>query len=458
MSATRQRVEAERWSLPGDCEFPQIREILDSRRLARKLRERLGAVGSSSVRIEGCSIEQFHYKHPVGFRFLCRAQLERGGERSEQTFFGRLSVKPRRRTSSMDALVAPAFGPPYFTIPEWGVELWAFPNDPGLPGLAFLHDDRRVLDAIGAQAARLGLSGAPSRPVRMRVKHVAGKRCGVLYRFDVRSARGRARASSIYAKAYRRADGERAFRLMSRLWECAARRRGDFLLPRPHGFDRENGVVWQEAIPGLPLAKADRGGSALAHAAPEIGARLAGLHGASLRIPETMGFATQVAWLRRARRALDALYPDQTRWCAPVVDKLLAASRHLERGPSTVIHGSFKPSHVLDSDRGAVFIDFDGVCLGDPAIDLGRFIAQVHKMTLGGKLPPAAADRVLAGFRDSYARTARRSVSPDRIDWSVACQLMGGLMDKSVKRMNPRSAREVARLAERLCPGPGGKS
>jgi hypothetical protein len=458
MSAARQRAESERWSPPGDCEFPQIREILDSRRLARKLRDRLGARGSSAVRLEACSVEQFHYKHPVGFRFLCRARLERNGERSEQTFFGRLAVKPRRRTIAIDALVAPGFGPPYFTIPEWGVELWAFPNDPGLPGLAFLHDDRRVLDAIGAQAARLGWPGAPSRPTRVRVKHVAGKRCGVLYRFDLRSARGRTRAASLYAKAYRRPDGERAFRLMGRLWDCAARRRGDFLLPRPHAYDPENGIVWQEAIPGLPLAKADRDGSALAAAASEIGARLAGLHGAGLRLSETMGFATQVAWLRRARRALDELYPEQSRWCAPVVDRLLAASRHLERGPLAVIHGSFKPSHVLAADGGVVLIDFDGVCLGDPAIDLGRFIAQVHKMAIGGKLAPAVADRVLAEFRDAYARTARRRVSPDRIDWSVACHLMGGLMDKSVKRMNPRSAREVARLAERLCPRSGGKS
>jgi hypothetical protein len=445
-------------ALPGDLEFPQLREVLDPQRLMGQLREHMGAGEGGRVELQDCSIEQFHYKRGGGVRFVCRVAVRQGRKKGEQTFFGRLSragLKARRRGSrAVRDLARPAFGPPYIRIPEWGVELWAYPNDPDLPGLAFMHDAERALAYFRAGRARFGLAAPPVRAAAEMIKHVAGKRCGVLFRIELPSANGhRGAATTLYGKAYRPDQGEAAYRIMKRIWECGPRRKGAFILPQPYAYDRATGIVWQEALPGRPIAKGSGAGDRLPEAAGEIGERLAGLHRARLELPARMGFHTQVAWLRSAIRTLREAYPDHAEICGPVTEKLLRAARSLERGPLTVVHGSFKLSHILATEKGLAFIDFDGTCLGDPTVDLGRFIAHVLKMSASGKLSAELAERTVDNFCNAYNRAARSPIPRRRIEWAAACHLIGGTMDKSVKRMDPRSTAELTRIADHLFPG-----
>jgi aminoglycoside phosphotransferase (APT) family kinase protein len=48
----------------------------------------------------------------------------------------------------------------------------------------------------------------------------------------------------------------------------------------------------------------------------------------------------------------------------------------------TLIHGDFKPSQLLIDGNRVAIVDFDRACLGDPALDVGNFMAQFNKSAL----------------------------------------------------------------------------
>ena len=86
------------------------------------------------------------------------------------------------------------------------------------------------------------------------------------------------------------------------------------------------------------------------------------------------------------------------------------------------VHGDFSANQVLVSETDVAIIDLDWACLGDPADDLGNFLAQFERLALRRELPPgrvaAVKDALLAG----YARGANGAL-PERIDFYTALQL-----------------------------------
>jgi aminoglycoside phosphotransferase (APT) family kinase protein len=83
--------------------------------------------------------------------------------------------------------------------------------------------------------------------------------------------------------------------------------------------------------------------------------------------------------------------------------------RHLAAGAATedpdpvvTAHHDFRPDQVLvDDDGGVGFIDFDGACTAEPALDVGRFRAALRDVgisALGLSGEPLPRDRVEANL------------------------------------------------------------
>ena len=80
----------------------------------------------------------------------------------------------------------------------------------------------------------------------------------------------------------------------------------------------------------------------------------------------------------------------------------LAASARLAARPS---HGDLKHNQILSDGRRWALVDFDTVCLAEPALDLGNFLAYLRlKATGAGE--PCLASRLAAEFLDVYADAA----------------------------------------------------
>ncbi len=446
--------------IPDDCEYPQLREITDAEKLARKLEEHLGP--DSGLRVESCKIAQLHYRPGGGCKISLKAYLGRDGEYlGEQIYMGMIAAGDRRSLEAIHErtaqrqLVPPHFGPPLIFIPEWELFLWAYPNDPNLPGLAVMVSPEKVFDLMKAAPDKFGLAArAPLHGATIAAamtKYIPGQRCGYVYRLAFGGANGNGEYS-VYGKAYRDGNGKEAYEIMRQIWESEACQKGDLLLPQPYSFDAENGILWQEAISGEPLAKIAASAENLPAMAQEIGARLAALHAMRLPLKEQMTLAFQIDDVRRSVGMISRTFPEYAERSEKLGQMLLSAAARLQPLPSAPVHGSFKLSHIFDTAKGLMFIDFDGANRGDPAYDVGRFIAHVHKMKADFNIDPDDAEKTIVSFCESYNRAAVSPLAQERIDWFAASHLLASQVYKAVKRIDPGAMNKLLKMAEYLCP------
>lgn len=448
---------SKRKHVPEHCEFPQVFEIAEPRMLAAKLQEHL-TPAFGELQVESCKIDELNYKPGGGCRIVFSAKIHdlHSGENFRQAYFGRLlQAHDQERLAAFGEqknLAPPKMGPALLHIPEWELVLWAFPNDPRLPGLALLASTEKILSRAQADPEKFGMTEPPAALTAEMTKYVSGRRCGFLYRVPPRAAERDDQAFAFYGKAYGRGKGAEAYALMQMIWQSEGCRRGDFILPQPYSHDAEHEIVWQEAFTGRPFAKIAASVSDLPQAAQEIGERLAAFHNSALPLPQVMTFAFQVEDLRRNLDAIAQAFPGYDEECAALGQRLMAAAEQLGPAATTPLHASFKLSHIFATSKGLGFIDFDGANSGDPGFDVGRFIAHLYKMKTDWHIDPEVADVTIANFTAAYNRAAAAPLSQERIDWFAASHLIGSQIYKTVKHMDDASFNKLWEIAEQLCP------
>ena len=293
--------------------------------------------------------------------------------------------------STQPASVTGAFGTSQWAaeLPALGLSLRSQQEDEGLPALDDLTDaDRaRALLEDSLQARWPGLRIATCAPEVMRYK--PGSRCTVRYRlgYDVAGAG----PEIVVAKTYRGDKGANAYRGMSAL-DAAGIPPSTVALAPALAYRPELKVLVQGAVPEEATLKqlaheAGRSGSDAAFAAlgPEVektAAGLAALHASGVEHGELVTWEHEAGDVREVVNRLAELAPET----AGAADGYLAAiatvaSEH-PADPAGPAHRSFRPAQVLLAAGGIAFIDFDGLCTAEPAIDVALFRAALRDATL----------------------------------------------------------------------------
>ena len=190
-----------------------------------------------------------------------------------------------------------------------------------------------------------------------------------------------------------------------------ARARDNAFLAQTHGGPRVLGVIEKrqlilhEWVPGHPLWSPDTG-LVGPEAIRATGAALARLHQADPgTVPATTQHGGGTADLTAAVTMLAALLPalgDRAQALAHGVAAHLIAH---EPGHA-LLHGDFSADQVVIGKAGPVLIDWDRACIGDPARDLGSFLARLDVQAIDGTLTPAMAARAGEALLSGYATTA----------------------------------------------------
>src|SRR5215831_400994 len=129
--------------LPASGEYTQLAMIADPDRLAPALESALAPSGSP--RLLHAAVTKLHYRPGRGCWLVIEARFAsaRGGS-EDQLYFGRLlaggGARRELEAGRRAGLTAPRFGPASLYLADWELLLWAYPNDPELPGLALLAD------------------------------------------------------------------------------------------------------------------------------------------------------------------------------------------------------------------------------------------------------------------------------------------------------------------------------
>jgi aminoglycoside phosphotransferase (APT) family kinase protein len=267
-------------------------------------------------------------------------------------------------------------------------------DDAGLRGLEVATDPGRlqgILDRAHGEIS--GVRPAAGWSCRL-LRHHPGSRAVLLYAPE---PGGSAEAVPVVGKVY--AKPHKAGRVWAVLCDLAARRREDevWRAPRPLARLSEWNLVLMEHLPGTPLRFVVCDGEPPER--EERGVRLAARALAELhRVPaeglELRDLVADRRTLERRVRRIEALDAELAHRMAELSREIAGRVAALPPARETFLHGSASAKQLLlDGERMGV-LDFDGACRGDPAIDVGTFMASLRKY--GTRWAPPGRLRELA--------------------------------------------------------------
>jgi hypothetical protein len=284
-----------------------------------------------------------------------------------------------------------------FYLPELRLNLESQPPDEALPSLPRLTEPaaaRELLEAsirAGSPAYR-GFQIQAVTPKVMRYK--PGSRCTILYRLEYPAA---AAASGdwpdiVVAKTYKGDKGQNAYDGMRALWESALATSSNVTIAEPLAFVPELNVLVQGPIREEQTLKemirsALRSGTAealeeLNHYMRMSAIGLAEMHRCDVGIGELRTWDDELAEVREVDGELAAVIPELRGAAEPLLARLMAIAADNPADPTVPTHGTFRPAQVLIHKGRIGFIDFDGFCQAEPALDLALFLGKIRDIGL----------------------------------------------------------------------------
>jgi hypothetical protein len=271
-----------------------------------------------------------------------------------------------------------------------GIVLRAFPDDPGLPTLRRALDPVLMRAVLGRVVPGTGGERGIGRCTAEVVHYPRRGRCVLRYRLSLGAGgSGELRHPVLFGKVYgddtagTAASGLRLLRRGLRLLPDGGR----VAVPEPLAVVPRLRLGLVSEVPGRPLvpdllkAACDAGAPlsaspALRDAVVTAARTLAAVHlcdfsGTPLPVRDAAGERAAVA---AELDRLDPVWPE-------VAARLRGGLPDGDAGPwdSVLAHGDFTPGQVLlDASGRAALVDVDTLCVAEPALDLGRFLAYLH--------------------------------------------------------------------------------
>jgi aminoglycoside phosphotransferase (APT) family kinase protein len=199
-------------------------------------------------------------------------------------------------------------------------------------------------------------------------------------RYDPLDAPGR---GTLYGKLYSTSeDGERIFRLAKQIAEWLALHEEGVTSVRPLAHVAGDAVILYPQIPGTPLSEhLRRTTHSLASSLKNTGAALYALHQLPQAVAgplEVHDFVAEVEQIARTSEHVCTLLPSVGATLKALLDQARELYERMPPEPPTFAHGDFKAEHVWVAPGGLTLMDFDKCHVGDPALDLGKFLADLR--------------------------------------------------------------------------------
>jgi hypothetical protein len=282
--------------------------------------------------------------------------------------------------------------------------LIATPKDPALPHLAEMLD---LACASRVLSKSLGAPGLRLRSARL-IRHKPGRRALVAYRI---APLGRL-PERFLAKTRARGLDERTWHLTEGLHRRGLAASGVYRasVPRPLAVVPEWRAWLQTWVPGETVWDAlllDPPERATALAAG-IAEALWALHRAPVAVDRVHDSDAELAILERRLRQVAERHPAWLERIEAVLDACRMLAARVRARPVVILHRDFYPDQILVDGERLHLLDLDLCARGDPALDLGNFVAHLQERALREPQIAARATRVGDAFVARY-----RELDPD---------------------------------------------
>ena len=284
---------------------------------------------------------------------------------------------------------------------ELHVDVWRYPFDPMLPGLAAAVTNTSVALLLGTTVERMQLQVVSFRPCRRAVVRVQ-----------------RSDGDDLYLKVVEPAE------VAGLLTRHAALRAVGLPVPEIESVDGDTGVVVSRALPGRDLRTVLAEGRSPLPTPAMIATVVEQFAGADLMTqPAVMPLATSAP---RHGAMLRLVMPAAS-------DRIDAALEAIARDPldaaHTTVHGDLHDAQLRIDEGGVIVgvLDVDDAGPGDPLDDLARLCGHVLAVSVVGD---GTTNRIASDSVARYAEQLRREFretdcEPARFDRRVAAALIG---------------------------------
>ena len=335
---------------------------------------------------------------------------------------------------------------------ERGIRLQMWPLDPKFSHLVQLGNPSHVAGMLSS----LGIAYTGKHlPIITPIRYRPGERHVLRYKLSDSGGEQR-----LYAKLYKsEQDASRAFGVANRVVDWLDANPQGLQGNRPAALSQEDYAILYPHAPGTPLShQLDRSPRWLASQLKVIGRALSTMHNG----PESLQaglkentFTKEAKVVKRASEHIQALLPETYDTILNILDTLQKCYADLPQEKPTFTHSDFKADHLLSTPQGLTLIDLDTCTLTDPALDLGKFLADLEWwFTLKG----------ISGVEEAHAELIKGYQGEDAADPMITERLRRAklfhilILVKIVARRVPiykkewgtKTARMVERAAQEL--------
>jgi Ser/Thr protein kinase RdoA (MazF antagonist) len=276
--------------------------------------------------------------------------------------------------------------------------------DPAMPQLEEILDPTRAGNVLfdHLRLAGVDLGSAVLENCRL-LRHKPGRRCLIEFTWTNRGGNTHVMLGKIRAKGL----DPRTFAAMRAL--SASGFSGDAPdavdVPAALAMVPRYGLWLQARVPGVPAWSALHGARG-----SEWGTRIAEgihrLHACGYCSDRTHGLDDELTILTRRLDLAAEARPTLRDRISAVKSACLALASQMPAINPTCIHRDFYPDQVLVDQERLHLLDFDLLCMGDPAIDVGNFIAHLIEQGLRVHGHPDAYAPAISALRQRYATLA----------------------------------------------------
>lgn len=278
------------------------------------------------------------------------------------------------------------------------------------PKIPFLAD---TLDRHQAQA-RLQTIFPNLRQITAAtlVRHKPGRRALIEYQLETSDG-----PLTLLGKIRAKGTDWHSYKIQQALWnqDWAADRPDGFSVPEPLGVIPNWHMGLQRQVPGIPatnLLPTDAGIplarciAALAHK----------LHHTPIPTPKTHTLTDELRILHDRLPLVADQHPHLRSRIITLLDTcdtLTHSPTYRPHPPTYPIHRDFYPDQILvDRDR-LWLVDLDLCCQGDPALDIGNFIAHMTEQSLRQTGDPSAMAKQEVALKEAFIQTCTSSSQSD---------------------------------------------
>jgi thiamine kinase-like enzyme len=319
-------------------------------------------------------------------------------------------------------LCQPQFGAALVHLPDLGLIVWAFPNDPHLFHLPAAVDREQIKSHLPYAYLPAGFDG-PEDIAGAEVAVIRYKpevRCTIRYHLR-RKGPGTPEAVTLYGKTYATHKGKEIYSHIESLWRQSRAGPHHFTVAQPLGYDETLQLVWQEALPGLPLSNVLSPAN-YDHFLRLAAWGLANLHQSALVLPCQITTGHLLAEIGPSAAELMAALPEFKERLQLLLAYLERHEPGLTTLPDRLIHRDFHIKQLLvheDNATLAIF-DFDDLATGDPCQDIAFFLVDLHCRDFA----PRLVAQMTTTFCQAYQSYIDRELPADRLRWHLRLQFL----------------------------------